>query len=285
MKAVGKAPKSKHPALPCTAQLPQLTATPPAARPSSPLVRLRGRLGSQRAGKTAAAGSPSPSPSPSQSRTHEDARQLVQHPVLGRSHALQVLLGAAGLRDGTRCVKGRRQARPGPAPPAVPPRPPRAPAPPRPRWRALPQAPRGGGGGGSPRWAADGGGWRRGAAAPNSHHGCAAPGKGRRFRPAADIRGGGGCDAGRPLPARRSSAGGCQGRWGACVSRPAPPPPPGPCPADVQPTGGEMEGIWAAPASEVSCPVSSPLRAASAAAPAVSVPEESPGGGDGTRGG
>lgn len=45
--------------------------------------------------------SPSPSPRPLPPRTHEHARQLVQHPVLGRSHALQVLLGAAGLRDGT----------------------------------------------------------------------------------------------------------------------------------------------------------------------------------------
>lgn len=50
----------------------------------------------------ASAPPPIPASNPNQARTHEDARQLVQHPVLGCSHALQMLLGAAGLQDGTR---------------------------------------------------------------------------------------------------------------------------------------------------------------------------------------
>lgn len=45
--------------------------------------------------------SSTPASTPNQAITHEDARQLVQHPMLGCSHAFQMLLGAAGLQDGT----------------------------------------------------------------------------------------------------------------------------------------------------------------------------------------
>lgn len=59
--------------------------------------------------------SPTPASTPTQARTHKDARQLVQHPVLGCSHALQMLLGAAGLQE-----EVYYGPPPGPVPPSHP---------------------------------------------------------------------------------------------------------------------------------------------------------------------
>lgn len=77
----------------------ELRKAPP--RPQDGRSALRNALSSQTIPEERSR-APSPAqPRPPPARTHEDARQLVQHPVLRRRHALQVLLRAASLRDGT----------------------------------------------------------------------------------------------------------------------------------------------------------------------------------------
>lgn len=183
-----------------------------------------------------------PGPAPTPTRTHEDTRQLVQHPVLRRSHTLQVLLGTASLQDGT-----RYGPLPDSATPAALRQPPELPPPPRPVHRAPSHVPRRGGGGGSPRRAVDGNGWRQRAAAKRPHHGCAPPEKTYHFRSAANMHERSSSTAVRPLPARRSSAARCQGRWGAWSPRAGPPRRSPRCPADELPTGGEAGSQVAPP--------------------------------------
>lgn len=137
MKAVHKAPNGKHPLLPCTAQLPQLTTTPRAAHLCTPSVRLRSRLGPHKAETPlprAARARPRPQPRPQRHPQPRPRPALTKTPVslssiqcLGAATRFKCFLGPRAY--GTGSVTGRRQARP-PQPPLS--RPPRAPAPPGP---------------------------------------------------------------------------------------------------------------------------------------------------------